>query len=493
MKVLVANRGEIAVRVLRACRELGFPTVAVYSEADQQAMHTRYADESIAIGPTPAAESYLNIANVLRAAKESGAEAIHPGYGFLSENATFAQAVEDAGLIFIGPTPETIALTGDKLAARRTAREAGLPVLPGPDIPVADKISADMLNKVTYPVLIKAVAGGGGRGIRLAWNSTELEQKVQAARQEAFAAFGDDTVYFEPLVQQAHHIEIQIIGDGLGRILCLGERECSIQRRRQKLIEESPAPSLSPNLRRSLYNAAVTLGKALNYRSLGTIEFLLDENGAFYFIEVNPRIQVEHPVTEMVTGIDLVSIQLRLAAGQPFKYAQEDIVTHGSAIEARVLAEDPENDFLPATGEITFLKEAGGPGVRLDSALYLGMQVTADYDSLIAKVIGWGEDRQTAIRRLRRALTEFQIGGVPTDIDFLIQIIDSNTFIQGNANTTYLETFQPVYLEGEDALEKELALTAAILEHQTRSQQPTRPAGNSASKWQMMAWREQMH
>ena len=493
MKVLVANRGEIAVRVLRSCRELGFPTVSVYSEADRQAMHTRYADEAVAIGPTPAAESYLNIEKVIQAAIDTGAEAIHPGYGFLSENAAFARAVEDAGLIFIGPAPETIALTGDKLAARRIAREAGLPVLPGPDTPLSDEIPVDQLNIVNFPVLIKAVSGGGGRGIRLARNSNEMEQMVHAARQEAFATFGDGTVYIEPLVQQAHHIEIQLIGDGLGRILCLGERECSIQRRRQKLIEESPAPSLSPRLRRSLYDAAVTLGKALNYRSLGTIEFLLDESGSFFFIEVNPRIQVEHPVTEMVTGIDLVSIQLRLAAGQPFKYDQKDIITHGSAIEARVIAEDPENGFLPATGEITFLKEAGGLGVRIDSALYHGMQITADYDSLIAKVIGWGEDRQTAIRRLRRGLTEFQIGGVPTDIDLLIQIIDSNTFIQGGANTTYLETFQPIYPEDEESLEQQLAITAAILEHQAWNQQTAGgPTGKSFNNWQMAAWSEQM-
>jgi acetyl-CoA carboxylase biotin carboxylase subunit len=492
MKVLVANRGEIAVRVLRTCRELGFSSVAVYSEADQQAMHTRYADEAMAIGPAPAAESYLNIANILKAAKDTGAEAIHPGYGFLSENAAFAQAVEGAGLIFVGPRPETIALTGDKLAARRIARETGLPVLPGPDEPITDEITTELPDKVTFPVLIKAVAGGGGRGIRLARTPEDLEHMVQAARQEARAAFGDDTVYFEPLVQKARHVEIQIIGDGFGRVLCLGERECSIQRRRQKLIEESPAPSLSPNLRRRLYDAALHLGRVLQYRSLGTIEFLLGENGAYYFIEVNPRIQVEHPVTEMVTGIDLVSVQLRLADGQPFKYAQEDIITHGAAIEARIIAEDPENGFLPATGEITYLKEAGGPGVRIDSALYQGMSITSDYDSLIAKVIGWGEDRQTAICRLRRALGEFQIGGVPTDIDFLIQIIDSDSFIQGSANTTYLDTFKPVYPEGEEVLESEMALAAAILEDQARSERSICPPEAFVGQWRAQAWHEQM-
>ncbi len=491
MKILVANRGEIAVRIMRTCRELGFRSVAVYSEADQEALHARYADEAVSIGATPAAESYLSSEKIIQAALKTRADAIHPGYGFLSENTAFAQAVEDAGLIFIGPRPETIALTGDKLAARRVAREAGLPVLPGPDEAIVDEIPSSLLKKVTYPVLIKAVSGGGGRGIRLAHNSEELEVMVQAARQEALASFGDDTVYFEPLVQQARHIEIQILGDGHGRILCLGERECSIQRRRQKLIEESPAPSLSPAMRNKLYESAMNLGKALNYRSLGTIEFLLDETGEFYFIEVNPRIQVEHPVTEMVTGIDLVSAQLRLADGQPFKYAQEDIVVRGSAIEARIIAEDPENGFLPTTGEITFLKEAGGPGVRIDSALYTGMKVTSDYDSLIAKVIVWAEERQTTIRRLRRALKEFQIGGIPTDIDFLIQIIDSESFIQGSANTTYLDTFLPS-VEGEETLDMEMALAAALLEHKNHNQMKPSGSTETSSFWQYQAWKEQM-
>jgi Acetyl/propionyl-CoA carboxylase, alpha subunit len=492
MKVLIANRGEIAVRILRACRELGFPSVAVFSEADAQALHARYADESVFLGPTPAAESYLNIERVLAAAKKSGADAIHPGYGFLSENATFAQAVEDAGLIFIGPRPETISSTGDKLMARRVAREAGLPVLPGPDEAIAEEIPESLLEQIKYPVLIKAVAGGGGRGIRLARRRDELEQMVVAARQEAQATFGDGTVYFEPLVPQARHIEVQIIGDGFGRILCLGERECSIQRRRQKIIEESPASSLSPDMREQLYEMAYNLGRALNYRSLGTIEFLLGEDGSCYFIEVNPRIQVEHPITEMVTGIDLVGTQLRLAEGQPFKYSQEDIKMRGSAIEARVIAEDPDNGFMPATGEISLLNEPGGPGIRIDSALYPGMPITSDYDSLIAKVIGWGEDRQTAIRRLRRALSEFEIGGVCTDIGFLIQIIDSNSFIQASANTTYLETFLPIFSESDEELERDMALTAAFIEDQARPDQSHKSQQPASNQWQMEAWREQM-
>ena len=492
MKVLIANRGEIAVRILRTCRELRFPSVAVYSEADQESLPARYADQAVLIGATPAPESYLNIGNILKAAIDTGADAIHPGYGFLSENSDFAQAVEDAGLIFIGPRPGTLALTGDKLAARRVAREAGLPVLPGPDQAIEDEITDSLMANVTYPVLIKAVSGGGGRGIRLANNSAELEEMVQSARQEAQAAFGNDTVYFEPLVKQARHVEVQILGDGLGRILVLGERECSIQRRHQKLIEESPAPSLSPSLRRKLYQAAYNLGIALNYRSLGTIEFLLNEDGAFYFIEVNPRIQVEHPVTEMVTGVDLVSAQLRLADGQPFKYSQEDIIPRGSAIEARVLAEDPDNGFLPATGEITFLKEPGGPGVRVDSALYTGLQVTSDYDSLIAKVIVWAEERQTTIQRLQRALNEFQIGGIPTDIELLLQIIDSESFNQGGANTTYLETFHPEPNKDEIDLDEDIALAAALLEYQKVAQSQQVQSRSVTGYWQYHAWKEQL-
>ena len=380
MKVLIANRGEIAIRVMRACRELGFPSVAVYSEAESEALHTRYADEAVLIGPASAAESYLNIDKIISAAKKTGADAIHPGYGFLSENDEFAQAVEDAGLTFIGPKPETIALSGNKLAARRIARQEGLPILPGPDIPVTEEIPVDMLAKVTYPVLIKAVAGGGGRGIRLANSEEELTHMIKAASEEASSTFGIGTVYLEPLVQHARHVEVQMLGDGLGRILCLGDRECSIQRRRQKLIEESPAPILSPDLRRRLYEATVSLGQALKYRSLGTVEFLLNDDGDFYFIEINPRIQVEHTVTEMVTGIDLVSVQLRLAETQTFKYSQKDIIIRGAAVEARILAEDTGDGNLPSTGEITFYKESGGLGVRTDSAIYMGMSITTDYD-----------------------------------------------------------------------------------------------------------------
>ncbi len=492
MKVLVANRGEIALRVMRTCRELGFPSVAVYSDADKDSVPVRYADESVYLGPTPAAESYLKIPSVIEAARKSGADAIHPGYGFLAENEEFARAVEEAGIIFIGPRSETIALTGDKLAARRAAREAGLPVLPGKDVPVDEIVTGDLAEGVTFPVLIKAVSGGGGRGIRLARTAEELTQMMAIAQQEAQAAFGDNTVYLEPLVQNARHIEVQILGDGNGQILYLGERECSIQRRRQKLIEEAPAPGLSLALRHHLYDAALTLAEALNYRSLGTVEFLLDPQGHFYFIEINPRIQVEHPVTEMVTGIDLVKAQLLLASEGRLQYSQDQINLNGWAIEARVVAEDPSQDFMPVTGEISYLHEPGGPGIRVDSALYVGMPITVNYDSMIAKVIAWGEDRISAIRRLQRGLSEYQIGGVPTTIEFLSKIIESESFRVGRADTTYLENFQPVVPEGDDLINREVALVAALLAHSEQKLSEPAQGGGSTGLWRLAAWREQM-
>lgn len=490
MKVLVANRGEIAVRILRTCRDLGIASIAVYSEADRGALHTRYADEAVFIGPTPAVQSYLNIPALLKAAQQSGADAIHPGYGFLSENAEFAQAVEDAGLTFIGPRSDVLALTGDKLAARRVARDAGLPVLPGPDTPLSHDIDVNRAGQVKYPVLVKATAGGGGLGIRLARTPDELERMILMARREAKAAFGDDAVYLEPLVQRARHIEVQIIGDGNGTVLCLGERECSIQRRRQKLIEESPAYGLSELQRQMIHNAAVRLGQALEYRSLGTVEFLLDADQNFHFIEINPRIQVEHPVTEMVTGLDLVKEQLRLAAGRPLRFCQDQIKMTGAAIEARVLAEEPDRDFMPSTGEITYLKEPGGPGIRVDSALYQGMQVTADYDSLLAKVIAYGESRGVAILRLRRALREFQIAGVGTDLEFLFQVVDSPPFIAGNFDTTYLDTFCPAPNEETFTLERNAALVVALMAHKQRGAAGERVLAEN--NWRLSAWREQM-
>ena len=510
MKVLVANRGEIAVRVLRACRDLGLASVAVYSEGDRDALHTRHADEALLIGPTSAAESYLSIPALLSAARRSGADAVHPGYGFLSEHAGFAEAVESAGLRFIGPLPETLAATGDKVVARRIAREAGLPVLRGPDQPLTDATLASAMDDLAFPVLVKAVSGGGGRGIRLVRDAAELPAMVAAARREAVASFGDGAVYLEPLIERARHVEVQILGDGTGRVLCLGERECSIQRRRQKLIEEAPAPGLSSRQRTLLFEAAARLGSALRYRSLGTVEFLLDHHGEFHFIEINPRIQVEHPVTEMVTGMDLVHEQLRLVAGRTLRYHQDEVTVRGAAIEARVLAEsvlataspDGRGGFslVPATGEITYLKEPGGPGIRVDSALYQGMQVTADYDSLLAKVIAWGPTRAVALVRLRRALHEFRIGGVETDLDYLQQILTSVPFISGRVDTTYLDRFEPTGGGSTRDMAPEIAAAAAFLAHRAEAVTRRRDTARTAAQgrdvdrqlWRATAWREQM-
>jgi acetyl-CoA carboxylase biotin carboxylase subunit len=488
VKILVANRGEIAVRILRTCREMGIPTVAIFTDVDESALHVRYADEAVYIGDK---KQYLSIAKVLEAALQSGATAIHPGYGFLSENPDFARAVEEKGLTYIGPRSETVAIMGDKLAARRFSRKVGLPVIAGTDEPLPLELPLGMADKVQYPVLVKAAAGGGGRGIRLALSAEELPDMIEAARREAKASFSDDTVFLESLVQQARHIEVQILGDGEGNVVCLGERECSIQRRRQKLIEEAPAHGLTQGLRSEIQEAALKLGKALRYRSLGTVEFLLNRKGHFYFIEVNPRIQVEHPVTEMVTSIDIVNEQISVAFGQPLGKLMAEIKPRGVAIEARILAEDTQSDFLPSTGQILYLKEPGGPGVRIDSALYQGMNVGSEYDSLLAKVIAWGEDRPAAIQRLRRALSEYQIGGINTDIDFILQVIESPQFEKGEVTTTYLETFQPVIQSNEPALERELAWAAAMFAHQQR-RQPVAPDASRESRWQMAAWKEQM-
>jgi len=489
MKVLVANRGEIAVRILRACREMGLPSVAVFTNVDEAALHVRYADEAVFIGDKG---KYLDIAAVLEAARKSGATHIHPGYGFLAENPEFARAVEEQGITFIGPRPETVTMMGDKLAARRFSRQAGLPVIAGTDEPLPAELPLDMAEKVQYPVLVKAAAGGGGRGIRLVNSAGELPEVVAAARREAKAAFNDDSVFLESLVQPARHIEVQIIGDGEGNVVCLGERECSIQRRRQKLIEEAPAPGLDVDLRNQIHEDALKLGRALKYRSLGTVEFLLDKENHFFFIEVNPRIQVEHPVTEMVTGVDIVKEQLALALGGAMRQFPEKLLPRGAAIEARILAEDSQAGFLPSTGQILYLKESGGPGIRVDSALYQGMQVSAEYDSLLAKVIAWGEDRATAIQRLRRALREFQIGGLSTDIDFILQIIKSPQFQSGDVTTTYLDTFQPAPQCTAPELERDLAWAAALFVHQQRNQASPAETGQ-VSAWRMVAWKEQMN
>ncbi len=491
MKILISNRGEIAIRIMRTCRELGISTVAVYSEADQNALHTRYADEAVCIGAAKASDSYLNIEHILEAAQEIKADAIHPGYGFLSENPKFGQAVEDSGLIFIGPRPETMAIFGDKLSARKAARDAGLLVLPGPDQPLNEDQTEYMNDSLSFPVLVKAAAGGGGKGIRLARSDEELNEVVGLARDEAMAAFGDGTIYLEPLVQKARHIEVQIHGDGKDKIISFGERECSIQRRHQKLIEEAPAPNLSASERKCITDSARELGRSLLYRSLGTVEFLMDENSQFFFIEVNPRIQVEHPVTEMVTGYDLVREQILLAITGNLGIEQSQVQVKGAAIEARILAEDPDEGFLPTSGEISYLKEPGGPGIRVDSTLYQGMVVTSEYDSMVSKLIAWGIDRKSAINRLQRGLWEYQIGGLKTDLIFLNQILESHPYQIGKITTTFLDDFTPEDNGPAESVTRDAAVAAALHIHQIRNQ-PEPSNGQAGNLWQQTAWREQI-
>jgi acetyl-CoA carboxylase, biotin carboxylase subunit len=439
-KILIANRGEIALRILRACRELNVAVVAVHSTADSQAMHVRLADESVCIGPPKAADSYLNPLALLAAAEITGAEAIHPGYGFLSENADFAQMVEEHGCAFIGPSPEHIRLMGDKIVAKATARELGIPTVPGSDGPVGTEAEAIVLaHEVGYPVLIKAVAGGGGRGMTVVRGEDELGEAVRMARNEARAAFGDDRVYVERFLDRPRHIEVQVVGDGKGRVVHLGERDCSLQRRHQKVVEEAPSPVLDAGQRERLGATVVEALAKLNYRSLGTVEFLY-QDGEFYFIEMNTRLQVEHPVTELVTGVDLVREQIRLAAGEPLGFAQRDVRFTGHAIEVRINAEDPRT-LLPTPGKVNAFHAPGGPGVRMDSALYAGYTVPPFYDSLIAKLIVHDTDRRAAIRRLERCLEEVVIDGIPSSVPLLRAILATDDVRESEFDTGWLGRF----------------------------------------------------
>ncbi len=443
--VLVANRGEIAVRVIRACHDLGLRAVAVYSDADRDAPHVRMADMAVRIGPPAATESYLRIEKIVEAARQTGAGAIHPGYGFLSENPDFADACEAAGIIFAGPSGRVMREMGEKTAARRKAQEANVPVTPGYNADIADAAQArEEAERIGFPVLLKASAGGGGKGIRFVHNPEDLEAALRLARSEALGAFGDATVYIEKAVVPARHIEVQIFGDRHGNVIHLGERECSIQRRHQKLIEESPSPALDEDTRACLLDSAVRLAKAVNYTGAGTAEFLLGPDGQFYFLEVNARLQVEHPVTEWRVGLDLVREQLRVAAGLPLSVRQEDVVFRGHAIEARISAEDPLNHFLPASGTVAALHDPAGPGVRLDSGLYEGMPIPLFYDPLLAKLICWGQDRDEAIARLRRALDEYIITGVRTTIPFAQWITRHPRFLAGDFSTDFIaEEWRP--------------------------------------------------
>ncbi|MGI9861196.1 acetyl-CoA carboxylase biotin carboxylase subunit [Moorella naiadis] len=439
-RVLVANRGEIAVRIIRACRELDIETVAVYSEADRGALHTRLADKAVCIGPAPANRSYLHIPSIIAAAQMSGADAIHPGYGFLAENPYFAEMCATSGITFIGPSPRAMQLMGDKATARSTMIAAGVPVVPGSAGVIKDLDQAlATAREIGYPVLIKASAGGGGRGMRVAQGPRELRQAVQTAQREAEAAFGDSQVYLEKYIEEPRHIEFQIIGDGEGQIIHLGERDCSLQRRNQKILEEAPSVALTPELRQEMGELALKAARAADYYSTGTVEFLLDKYGRYYFIEMNTRIQVEHPVTEAITGIDLVQEQIKVAAGAPLGLRQEDIQIRGHALECRINAEDPAYNFRPAPGRIERYHAPGGFGIRVESAVYNGYTISPYYDSLIAKVIAWAPEREMAINRMSGALKEMVIEGVPTTIPFHLQIMGNAFFRRGEIYTNFIQ------------------------------------------------------
>ncbi len=443
-KVLIANRGEVAVRVIRACRELGIRTVAVHSEADRDSLHVRLADESVCVGPAPAARSYLNIPNVVSAALITGAEAVHPGWGFLSENHYFAEICASYQLTFIGPTPEQIELLGDKTRARQTMSRAGLPVMPGSREPARSLDEArDLAQSLGYPVMLKAVAGGGGKGIRLLRSEEDLVRAYAVAQAEAEAAFGNAGVYLEKCIEEARHVEVQIIADRQGNVLHVGDRDCSLQRRAQKVVEEAPATALPPSLREEIRAAAVRGARAVQYLNAGTWEFLVDRSGQYYFMEVNTRLQVEHPVTEAISGIDLVKAQLRVAAGERLPWRQEEIVLRGHAIECRINAEDASRNFAPDIGEVRQYLPPGGPGVRVDSHLYRGYTVPPAYDSLLAKIITWGSDRQEAIDRMKRALEECMIEGIATTVPFHRRLLADPAFAQQEVSTTFIERWLP--------------------------------------------------
>ncbi len=441
-KILIANRGEIALRVLRTCGELGIPTVAVYSTADRNSLHVQLADQAVCIGDAPSSKSYLNIPNLMAAALTRNADAIHPGYGFLSENARFAEICADHNITFIGPTPAAIQAMGDKSTARKTMQRIGVPVVPGSDGLVASEDEArKVADRIGYPVMIKATAGGGGRGMRLATNPADLIVLLRAAQGEAEAAFGNAGVYIEKFIEEPRHIEFQILADSYGNVIHLGERDCSIQRRHQKLLEEAPSPALNPKLRARMGAAAVQVAKAISYVGAGTVEFLVDKHERFYFIEMNTRIQVEHPVTEMIAGIDLIAEQIRIARGERLRLTQKDVILSGHAIECRINAEDPDRNFRPHPGIIRGYLPPGGPGVRVDSHAYTDYEIPPYYDSLIGKLIVWAGDRPSAILRMKRALMECAITGVPTTIGFHQRILEDEAFASGKTSTSFVQEF----------------------------------------------------
>jgi acetyl-CoA carboxylase biotin carboxylase subunit len=499
-KILIANRGEIAVRIMRACRDMSISPVAVYSEADRDALHVRFADEAYEIGAAPSVESYLRIERVIEAALQSGAEAIHPGYGFLAENASFARAVTEAGITFIGPTAEAMLLMGSKTSARKVATQAGVPVVPGTTEPLASFAEAhEIAARFGYPVMLKASAGGGGKGMRLVGTEAEMRSAFETAQSEAQAAFGNAEIYLEKAIDRPRHIEIQIFADTHGNCVHLGERECSIQRRHQKVIEECPSPIDEEGLRERMGAAAVLAARAVDYVGAGTVEFLVsDATREFYFLEMNTRLQVEHPVTELVTGIDLVREQIMVASGAPLSFTQSDVNWRGHAIECRVYAEDPDNNFLPSPGRITHLRVPAGAGIRDDGGVSEGAEVSIYYDPMISKLAAWGRDRNEAIDRLRRALDEYAVGGIKTTLPFFREIVRDAEFIAGRLDTGFITRFNERRAaaqtdEAEETTARDMALIAAALDYFERQKTSTaHHAREEQSKWRL-AGRAAMH
>jgi acetyl-CoA carboxylase, biotin carboxylase subunit len=500
-KILIANRGEIAVRVLRACREMGIGAVVVYSDVDRTALHVRKAEEAYPIGPAAASESYLNIEKILDVAKRSGAHAIHPGYGFLSENPKFAQACADAGIKFIGPTAAAMEAMGSKTRARQAMQKAGVPFVPGTSRGVESFDHAQQVAaEIGYPIMLKAAAGGGGKGMRLVHEGDQLKSALEAARSEAERSFGDSEVYIEKAIVNPRHIEMQVLADEHGNTVYLGERECSLQRRHQKVLEEAPSPIVDPDMRRRMGEVAVRVAKAANYTSAGTVEFLVDHQKNFYFLEMNTRLQVEHPITELITGIDLVHLQIRIAAGEKLPFSQDEISIRGHAIECRIYAEDPDNNYFPSPGKITLLLSPSGPGIRLDNGMYEGWNVPIDYDPLLAKLIGYGADRPQAIASMRRALEEYFVGGIKTNISLFGRILRDEDFQAAKLDTGFLDRFLKRPADrATDRQSSEVAAIAAGIFAALRSRQPSQKNGekvnasmaqNDHSNWKRMSRRE---
>jgi acetyl-CoA carboxylase biotin carboxylase subunit len=491
-KVLVANRGEIAIRIFRALNEMGINSVAVYSEADRLSWHLRYADEAYLIGPAAASESYLNIDRIIEVAKQARCDAVHPGYGFLAESHDFAQACEDAGLVFIGPSPESIEAMGFKTRAKKIMNESEIPVIPGPPGPVADAVKAEKIaSSIGYPVMLKASAGGGGKGMRIVREPGAMRQAFKTATGEARSYFGNPEVFLEKYIERPRHIEVQILADNYGDTIYLGERECSVQRRYQKLIEESPSPAIDGKTRVRIGETAVRAAKAAGYRNAGTVEFILDESGSFYFLEMNTRLQVEHPVTEFVTGIDIVRQQMRIASGFGLDYLQEDIRPQGASIECRIYAEDPKNNFLPSLGRVTRLKNPEGPWVRVENYVYRGYDIPVYYDPLIAKVITWGIDRQAAIARMRRALGEYIIEGIETTIPFHMWVMRDPHFASGSFDTSYIDQhYTDNATRTRREVPEEVAIIAAAISSVENRSPKKQAATEESSRWRRMARRE---